>query len=82
MIPSAFTTESWLATLLPRWVRKGYVPNVTLPESGAVVPVVLEPDERAIAIVQAAERELVFTDSRVVEGDRKLFRIDEVVTCH
>jgi hypothetical protein len=83
MVPTAFTTATWLATLLRRWVSKGYLPNITLAEDGAVVPVGLEAGEQFIAVVRADDsREFTFTDSRVVSGGATLFRYAEVVRCH
>jgi hypothetical protein len=35
MVPRAFTTATWLAHLLRRWVRQGHTSNVSLAEDGA-----------------------------------------------
>lgn len=83
MVPKAFTTATWLATLLRRWVRKGHSPNVSLAEDGAVVSAALEAGEKLIAVVRADNgRQFVLTDSRVVEGGETLFRYAEVTRCH
>src|SRR4051794_24177060 len=83
MVPRMFSTAEWLATLLRRWDRKGYTPNVALAEEGGVPPIRLEEAERSIALVQTADgRQLVLTSGRIVEGDRTVLRYGEVIRCH
>jgi hypothetical protein len=78
-----FTTASWLAHLLRRWVRAGYGPNISLVEDGATVATPLNDGEQGIAIVHTADgREFVFTDCRVVERGRTVLRYSEVVCSH
>lgn len=83
MVPTAFTTATWLATLLRRSVRTGYSPNVSLAEDGGTVPVKLEAGEQPIAVVWADDgREFAFTGTRMVEGGETLFLYADVVRCH
>jgi hypothetical protein len=83
MVPPAFTTATWLAALLRRWVRKGYAPNVSLAEDGAAIPASPDAGEQLIAVVRAdGGRVFALTDSRVVENGETLFRYAEVIRCH
>ena len=82
MVPRAFTNETWLASLLWRWVRKGYVPNVTLIDDPDAIPIRFNDSESPVAIITTTDgREYVFTSTRVVEGDTLLWYAD-VVRCH
>jgi hypothetical protein len=84
MVPRIFPTAAdWLATLLRRWVRKGYTPNVTLAEDGTELAIGLEDGERVVALVRTADgREIILTSVRVVEHGRTVLRYGEVVRCH
>src|SRR4051794_2123346 len=83
MVPRAFTTAAWLATLLRRWVRQGYAPNVSLAEDGAAVRGALEVGEQPIAVVHTVGgRGLALTNLRVVTDGSTLFRYSEVARCH
>ena len=84
MVPRIFPTAAdWLATLLRRWVRKGYALNVTLAEDGIELAVGLEDGERVVALVQTADgRAIVLTSERVVEHGRTVLRYGEVVRCY
>src|SRR5262245_55933856 len=84
MVPRVFPTAAdWLATLLRRWVRKGYTPNVTWAEDGSELAIGLEDGERVVALVRTADgREIILTSERVVEHGRTVLRYGEVVRCH
>ena len=83
MVPRMFSTAEWLATLLRRWNRKGYTPNVALAEKGGEPPIRLEKDEWSIALIQTADgRKLFLTSDRIIEGDRTVIRYGEVIRCH
>jgi hypothetical protein len=83
MVPTAFTTATWLSTLLRRWVRKGYGANIALAENGAISPTPLESGEEFIAVIRADDgRDFVLTDVRVVEAAETLFVYTAVVRCH
>jgi len=83
MVPTAFTTATWLSTLFRRSVRKGYAPNILLIEDGAALSTRLELGEEPIAVVRNDDgRAFEFTDARVVEDGVTLFRYAEVVRFH
>jgi hypothetical protein len=83
MVPRIFPTPAdWLATLLRRWVRKGYALNVTLADDGIELAIGLEDGERVVALVQTADgRAIILTSERVVEQGRTVLRYGEVVRC-
>ncbi len=84
MVPRIFpTTADWLTSLLRRWVRKGYTPNVFLAEDGTLPSIGLGDGECVVALVQTTDgRELLLTGERLVEGGRTLLRYGEIAQCH
>ncbi|KAJ3047641.1 hypothetical protein HK102_012869 [Quaeritorhiza haematococci] len=84
MLPRLFpTSEEWLAALLRRDARKGFLPNVTLADTVELPTEGLAEGERPIALLKTDEgRELLLTGVRLMECGRTVFLYDEVVRCH
>ncbi len=70
MVPTAFTTGTWLTTLLRRWVRRGYAPNISLAEDGATFSVESDAGEQSIALIRADDGR-TFVLNRFASGRRQ-----------
>jgi hypothetical protein len=82
MVPTAFTTASWLSHVFQRWMRAGHVRHIALVEGDEAFSVGLDEDEQGIATVRTdAGPEFLLTTSRMIAEGETLFRFEDIDRC-